>query len=169
MKLPQQSESMENTTPSKAKRRALLGAISTAGVVGAAKLPGQWTRPVVDHVLLPAHAATTDDTGAAGSGVSTFITTVTSNCVVTCTSAYALISNQSATMSNSSIYVSSYTYFWDYVQCSNSLGGVTTSAGSMSSGNHTGTYTSGLSSTFYCGSVTSYTTNAVCNVTVTSS
>jgi hypothetical protein len=38
-----------------ARRRALLGAISAAGVAGAVQLPQQWTRPVVDHVVLPAH------------------------------------------------------------------------------------------------------------------
>jgi len=38
------------------KRRVLLAAISAAGLAGTARLPSQWTRPVVDHVLLPAHA-----------------------------------------------------------------------------------------------------------------
>jgi len=50
------AESSSNTEAKRAKRRALLGAISGAGMIGAAKLPGQWARPVVDHVLLPAHA-----------------------------------------------------------------------------------------------------------------
>ncbi|HSH44009.1 MAG TPA: hypothetical protein VK973_17935 [Arenicellales bacterium] len=38
------------------RRRALLGAISAAGVTGATQLPQQWARPVVDNVILPAHA-----------------------------------------------------------------------------------------------------------------
>jgi len=38
-------------------RRALLATISGIGLAGAARLPSQWSRPVVDHVLLPAHAA----------------------------------------------------------------------------------------------------------------
>ncbi len=125
---------MKQTTDSKLKRRALLGAISTAGVVGAAKLPGQWTRPVVDHVLLPAHAATTDDTGAAGSGVagtSTFMTTVTSNCVVTCTSAGALGLDHST--ASGAGWVVDRTFYFPYIQCSDSLGGFTSSYTSSSS------------------------------------
>jgi len=35
------------------RRRALL---STISAIGAVQLPTQWARPVVDHVLLPAHA-----------------------------------------------------------------------------------------------------------------
>ena len=119
---------MKQSTHSKAKRRALLGAISTAGVVGAAKLPGQWTRPVVDHVLLPAHAATTDDTGAAGSGVtgvstSTFITTVTSNCVVTCTSAYGLHVGRTEAHTANGSAVMLYSNYFSYTQCSDPFGG----------------------------------------------
>ncbi len=40
-----------------ARRRALLGL--AGGVVGATQLPATWTKPVVDSVLLPAHAQTT--------------------------------------------------------------------------------------------------------------
>ncbi len=161
---------MKQSTHSKAKRRALLGAISTAGVVGAAKLPGQWTRPVVDHVLLPAHAATTDDTGAIGTGAtsgSTFITTVTSNCVVTCTSAYALMSYETAPVPGSSsyIYVLS-TYSYNYTQCSDSLGGFTTAQSYSTSGAFTSFVFTPYTS--FCGS-SSYIDNAICNVTVTSS
>jgi len=58
------SASAETNTPRGAeehqrqRRRALLAAISAAGVAGGAELPRQWARPVVDHVLLPAHAQT---------------------------------------------------------------------------------------------------------------
>lgn len=51
------SDTNTNQGDPKTSRRTLLKAISAAGVVGAAKLPEQWGRPVVDHVLLPAHAA----------------------------------------------------------------------------------------------------------------
>ena len=44
-----------------ARRRGLLGVISAVGGVGATKLPEQWTRPVVDSVLLPAHAQSTEE------------------------------------------------------------------------------------------------------------
>jgi len=41
-------------------RRVLLKALTLGtGAVGAAKLPTQWTKPVVDAVTLPAHAQTT--------------------------------------------------------------------------------------------------------------
>lgn len=42
-------------------RRRLLGALATSGGVflSGAMLPGRWTRPVVDAVVLPGHAQTT--------------------------------------------------------------------------------------------------------------
>jgi len=60
---------LNNTTPKstaarrteesqRQRRRALLTAISAAGVAGGTELPRQWARPIVDHVLLPAHAQT---------------------------------------------------------------------------------------------------------------
>jgi len=44
-------------------RRKLLFGL-TSGVAGASQLPGQWTRPIVDSVLLPAHAQTSTTTTA---------------------------------------------------------------------------------------------------------
>lgn len=41
------------------ERRRLLQAVSAAGLGGAAALPTHWSRPVVDSVLLPAHAQAT--------------------------------------------------------------------------------------------------------------
>ena len=38
---------------------ALLG----GGLLGATQLPKTWTRPIVNTVMLPAHAQTTSDTG----------------------------------------------------------------------------------------------------------
>ena len=40
-------------------RRNLLRALSVGGVVGATQLPASWSKPVVDAVVLPAHAQTT--------------------------------------------------------------------------------------------------------------
>jgi len=51
------TESVKDMESRRSTRRALLAAISGAGVAGAMRLPSQWSRPVVDHVLLPAHAA----------------------------------------------------------------------------------------------------------------
>ena len=41
--------------PQSNKRRALIASITAAGAAG---LPSQWRKPVVDHILLPAHAQT---------------------------------------------------------------------------------------------------------------
>ncbi|GJL82541.1 MAG: hypothetical protein DHS20C01_21750 [marine bacterium B5-7] len=59
----------------KQRRRALVAAISAVGVSGATQLPKQWSRPVVDHVLLPAHAQTT-----------TPVSTSEPACLISCTS-----------------------------------------------------------------------------------
>ena len=48
-------------------RRNLLRALSVGGVVGATQLPASWSKPVVDAVVLPAHAQTTG--GFFGAGV----------------------------------------------------------------------------------------------------
>ena len=48
------------------QRRAALKCILVSGglVSGTGALPKSWTRPVIDSVVLPSHAATTDDTGS---------------------------------------------------------------------------------------------------------
>lgn len=45
------------------RRRTLLAAIATGGAVASSELPGRWSRPMIDAVMLPAHAQTspTDD------------------------------------------------------------------------------------------------------------
>jgi len=43
------------------RRKVLIGL--SGGIIGAIQLPESWTKPVVDAVILPSHAATTDDSG----------------------------------------------------------------------------------------------------------
>jgi len=50
-----------STHKSTDRRKVLIGL--SGGIVGATQLPKAWTKPVVDSVMLPAHAATTDDSG----------------------------------------------------------------------------------------------------------
>ena len=57
------SDRTNNKNSSRLKtRRALLGGIAAAGAA-ATRLPEQWQRPVVDHVLLPVHANLSAFTG----------------------------------------------------------------------------------------------------------
>jgi hypothetical protein len=46
-----------------AKRRGALKSLggSAAAIVAAQNLPDSWKKPLVDSIVLPAHAATTDD------------------------------------------------------------------------------------------------------------
>ena len=52
-------------------------AVGAIAVVAGQSLPEAWSKPVVDAVLLPAHAETTDDSGSSGGGVTTTTTTTT--------------------------------------------------------------------------------------------
>lgn len=63
------SDSRKNASTQQARRRTL----KTAMLGGAAMIaaPEKWARPIVNSVLLPAHAATTDDSGALTTGVTT--------------------------------------------------------------------------------------------------
>jgi len=72
-KVENETQKTDRTT----RRRALLGAISA---IGASQLPGQWSRPVVDHVLLPVHAARSNGS---------FDIALT-DCDITCTSAFTV-------------------------------------------------------------------------------
>lgn len=62
------SQTDHSTPLDRPRRRRLLQAITAAGATSAA-LPDRWSRPVVDSVLLPAHAQATP----------------TDNCEITCT------------------------------------------------------------------------------------
>lgn len=72
----------------RARRRALLGTISAAGLSGAVHLPKQWARPVVDHVLLPAHAQ------------------ISGRCLLDCTATAALNFVTAATDTSTGIVIS---------------------------------------------------------------
>lgn len=65
----------DNNTRCAARRRVLKSMAAGGGAVVAAKsVPGEWTRPVVDAVLLPAHAQTTQTfVAAAGAAAATDI------------------------------------------------------------------------------------------------
>ena len=69
----------------KSNRRKLLKSIAAGGgaVVAGKSLPESWTKPVVDSVLLPVHAATTDDTQAA-SGTNTCVSISIPGAALTC-------------------------------------------------------------------------------------
>jgi hypothetical protein len=56
-------------TNDKNSRRSLLKKLAVGGIAGAA-LPTQWSRPVVDSVMLPAHAQTSDSSVYGGGGAS---------------------------------------------------------------------------------------------------
>jgi len=69
-------------TPSK-RRQALKTLAAGSSVVVAGKaLPESWTRPVINAVMLPAHAATTDDTGSGAPGLTTTPAPTTTPCVI---------------------------------------------------------------------------------------
>ena len=50
------------------KRRAVLLSLLAGGMVGIKTLPERWTRPVVDHIVLPAHAQPLSECEPADSG-----------------------------------------------------------------------------------------------------
>jgi len=62
----------------KLNRRKVLASIATGAgaVVAGSALPESWTKPVVNAVILPAHASTTDDTGNLPGGTTTTTTTL---------------------------------------------------------------------------------------------
>jgi len=52
------------------RRKALKNIALGGGVLGASQIGAEkWVKPVVDSIVLPAHAATTDSTGASSGGV----------------------------------------------------------------------------------------------------
>ncbi len=60
---------MKSDAKQPSNRRNLLKALASGGVVAGTALPAAWTRPVVDSVLLPAHAQTTTTADFFGTGI----------------------------------------------------------------------------------------------------
>lgn len=55
-----------------ARRKAVRAIVLGGGaVVGAKSVPSEWAAPIVNSVVLPVHAATTDDTDASSGGQTT--------------------------------------------------------------------------------------------------
>ena len=62
-----------NSKESSVKRRKILKSIATGSgaIIAGQSLPDNWAKPVVNAVMLPAHASTTDDTGSQPPGITT--------------------------------------------------------------------------------------------------
>ena len=61
------ASSENNSLDKDDSRRSLLKKLAVGGIAGAA-MPAQWSRPVIDTVILPAHAQTSDTTIRGGGG-----------------------------------------------------------------------------------------------------
>lgn len=67
-----QNEASQKTEKSMSRRKAVRAIVIGGGVVTGAKgLPSEWAAPVVNSVILPSHAATTDDTDSGAGGNTT--------------------------------------------------------------------------------------------------
>ena len=65
MNLSKKAERIVKGSPIETKRKLIKSAILGTGVVGSASaMPSKWTKPVIDSVILPSHAETTDDSGS---------------------------------------------------------------------------------------------------------
>ena len=53
------------------RRKALKSTLIGGAVISASVAPDKWKKPVLDSVVLPAHAATTDDTDSGAPGNTT--------------------------------------------------------------------------------------------------
>ena len=64
MKNTKHTENLDNSTPqeitSQSKRKILTSIGVSSGIIGASALSQQWTKPIVNSIILPAHAHTTD-------------------------------------------------------------------------------------------------------------
>lgn len=59
-----------------ARRKVLRNTLIGGAVISTGAMPEKWRKPALEAVILPAHAATTDDTGAESGGVTTAPTTL---------------------------------------------------------------------------------------------
>jgi len=67
-----QTLSSKESTQQSNSRRRILQALTVGGVASSSQfLPEQWSKPVVNSLMLPAHATTTDTTGASSGGQTT--------------------------------------------------------------------------------------------------
>ena len=67
----------ESSTDKKREARRRLLKLTAVGGVSAALLPEQWTRPIMNMISVPAHAATTGTTTTTTSTSTTTTTTTT--------------------------------------------------------------------------------------------
>ena len=72
MKNTKHTENLDNSTPqeitSQSKRKILTSIGVSSGIIGASALSQQWTKPIVNSIILPAHAQTTDMMGGDDDG-----------------------------------------------------------------------------------------------------
>ena len=63
MKNTKHTENLDNSTPqeitSQSKRKILTSIGVSSGILGASALSQQWTKPIVNSIILPAHAQST--------------------------------------------------------------------------------------------------------------
>ena len=63
MKNTKHTENLDNSTPqeitSQSKRKILTSIGVSSGIIGASALSQQWTKPIVNSIILPAHAQST--------------------------------------------------------------------------------------------------------------
>ena len=62
------SEKKQGSDTTRARRKLLKLAATGGTAASVTAYSGNWARPVIDSVMLPAHATTTDDSGSFGSG-----------------------------------------------------------------------------------------------------
>ena len=80
-------------------RRKLLKSIAagSGAVVAGKSLPESWSKPVIDTVVLPSHASTTDDTDSGAPG-NTTTTTTTAPCIIAGTYCWSNSENRHTTI-----------------------------------------------------------------------
>ena len=77
------------------RRKALKSTLIGGAVISTSVAPDRWKKPVLDSVVLPAHAATTDETGSGAPGNTTAAptpapttTVATTTCGPNCTAEF---------------------------------------------------------------------------------
>ncbi|MGH1541549.1 MAG: hypothetical protein ACRBHB_14070 [Arenicella sp.] len=132
------------------RRKALVASIAVAGAAG---LPSQWKRPIVDHVLLPAHAQTSVNNIVTTS----FTTTVVLPGILATCSPIALISTANTRITGT-------LFLYDFIVatiglCNDGSGGTQTvlqsSSSSLVTGNTFSLFSSGSFSVARTGAFTS--------------